>query len=99
MTPVTAFRCDRLHVRLSVAACTANYRKVSRRRRGGVLANVLTTRASAEKSRGCPVGEAHAKGEPTPAELLVTITPKGTGPAEPEQRQPGAASYHWYGKD
>lgn len=67
------FVCDTQHARLTRAACAASYRRVNRAVRAGAdAANRFAGNPGCER---CPIGKAHAAGEPGPpaVEPIVRI--------------------------
>lgn len=71
------FKCEKLHLKLSVAACKERHRMAHQRRNVGSKA---LQAAQYERCRGCELGADHRKGVPTPPELLVTIIPRPSSP-------------------
>ena len=76
---IQVFQCDALHVKLSRESCVTRYRFANQKRKPGTDA---LKAAQYEQCMGCELGDAHRRGDPTPRELLVSITPKPSRPAE-----------------
>lgn len=87
---IQVFQCDALHVKLSRASCVTRYRFANQKRKPGQDA---LKAAQYEQCMGCDLGAAHRRGDPTPRELLVTITPKPSKPAELHKDMTVARNY------